>query len=89
MSYDFTDPYIVTMVSLDHSPTESFRVNVAGFSESNGIRCDHCQQEWPCPAIQALRDWKKAELDRMGEDLRRRFADYQSTTWVIPPVTPE
>lgn len=89
MTYDFTDPYIVTMVSRDHSPTESFRVNVAGFSESNGIRCDNCQQEWPCPPIQALREWQKAKLDRMGEALKEHLAKDRGTSWVVPPVVQE
>jgi hypothetical protein len=63
MVYDFTDPEIVTMVQMNHRPTElaaspsATTVAAAGKIEPIplAIVCTMDHEPWPCAAVTALR----------------------------------
>lgn len=80
--YDFDDPEIKNMVAEDHHPKETFTVNVAGFAQSNGIRCDRCSQEWPCPPIVQLRKFQ----ERKAEEEKKRFGEMVREAQTRPPI---
>lgn len=58
--YDFSDEAVREMVFLSHRPVET-SVTTRGHVLAEGIVCRACHQDWPCKAIQGLRNYTKKE----------------------------
>ena len=63
---DVSDPAVRAMVTGNHRPHEVWetRKTYLGYdslgAELLGVLCGTCRYDWPCPTVQALRQWQAA-----------------------------